>query len=184
MKKNLILIFIIFCFCLRVSAEEFDFMDKSTMDAFENSRRMKPVNEQDYKKIMNKLQEEKDKKKLPKRHFWQKKPKKLEGEALQKSTTGGILPQPYLLVQVSQNLQNEDSIIPQGFYTVAFDQQSNTLLLKQGYTIISAVKMTRAMIEPQIEDLTYIKANPDKDGIKFLYGDIDKHFEAFCRFEK
>ena len=173
-----------FCFCLSASAQEFDFFDKSAMDAFENSKRMKPVNEQDYQKVMQKLQEKKDKRKQPKRHFWQKKPKKLEGTPLQNGTTGGILPQPYLLVQISQNLSNDEAIIPQGFYTVAFNGQNNTLLLKQGHTVIAAVKMTRTPVEPKTDDLYYIKANLENNGVKFLYGEIDNHFEGFCNFYK
>lgn len=184
MKKNLILLFILCCFCLRVSAQEFDFFDKSAMDAFNNPRKTKPVDEKQYQQVMQKLQEEKDKKKLPKRHFWEKKPKKMEGTPLQNSLTGGLLPQPYLLIQISQNLSNEESIIPLGFYTVAFDNKNNTLLLKQGYTVISSVKMIRTPIEPTTDDLYYVRANPEKEGIKFLYGEIDKHYEAFCRFAK
>jgi hypothetical protein len=184
MKKSFLLLFILFCFCLNVSAEEFDFFDKSTMDAFENSKRMKPVNEQDYQKVMKNLQEKKDKGKQPKRHFWQKKPKKLEGTPLQNGTTGGILAQPYLLVQISQTLFNDECIIPQGFYTVAFNSTDSTLHLKQGHTIMAVVKMTKTPIEPQTDDLYYVKTNPKKDGVEFLYGEIDKHYEGFCGFYK
>lgn len=187
MKKIFLLLILFcfcFCFCLDVSAQEFDFFDKSATDAFENSTRMKPVNEQEYQKVMQKLQEKKDKRKQPKKKFWQKKLKKLEGTPLQDGTTGGILPKPYLLIQISQNLYSGETIIPQGFYTVAFDQQNNTLFLKQGHIAIVALKMTRTPIEPQTDDLYYIKTNIEKDGVKLLYGEIDKHFEYFCRFSK
>lgn len=173
-----------FCFCLSVSAQEFDFFDKSAMDAFNNPRKIKPSNDKAVEQVMKQLQEQKDKKKQPKKHFWEKKPKKLDGTPLQNGTTGGLLPQPYLLVQISQNLQNEEAVIPQGFYTVAFDEKTNMLLLKQGYTIISAVRMTRTPLEPKTDDLYYVRANPEKDGVKFLYGEIEKHFEGFCRFVK
>lgn len=183
MKKNLVLLFIIFCFCLSVSAQEFDFFDKSAMDAFNNPRKAKPANDQDVEKAFKQLQDKKDKLKH-KRHFWEKKPVEFEGKALQDGVGGGILPQPYLLVQISQNLQNEETVIPQGFYTVAFDQSNNTLLLKQGYTIMAYVKMAKTPVEPQTDDLYYIKAKPEKDGVKFLYGEIENHFEGFCRFVK
>ena len=173
-----------FCFCLRVSAQEFDFFDRSAMDAFNNPRKTKPVDEKQYQQVMQKLQEQKDKKKLPKKHFWEKTSKKLEGTVLQNNVTGGVLHQPYLLIQISQSLSNEEAIIPLGFYTVAFDNKNDTLLLKQGYNVISAVKMSRTPIEQSTDDLYYIKATPEKDGVKFLYGEIDKHYEAFCRFVK
>jgi len=183
MKKNIVLLFIMFCFCLSVSAQEFDFFDRSAMDAFNNPRKVKPANDKDVENAFKQLQEKKDKHKY-KKHFWEKKPVKLEGTALQNGVGGGILPKPYLLVQVSQSLQNEEAIIPQGFYTVAFDHTNNTLLLKQGYTIMAAVKMSVTAIAPQTDDLYYIKATPEKDGVKFLYGEIEKNYEGFCRFIK
>lgn len=173
-----------FCFCLSVSAQEFDFFDASAMDAFNNPRKVKPANDQDVQKAMKLLQDSKDKRTKKKKHFWEKTPKKLEGTTLQNGIGGGILPKPYLLIQIPQNLKNEEIIIPQGFYTIAFDHDSNTLLLKQGYAVISSIKMSRTSIEPSGDDLYYIKTNPAKDGVKFLYGEIDKHFEAFCRFAK
>ena len=183
MKKNIFLLFIMLCFSLSVSAQEFDFFDKSAMDAFNNPRKVKPANDQDVEKAFKQLEEKKAKLKN-KRKFWQKKTPKLEGTLLQNGVGGGILPKPYLLVQISQSLQNDELIIPQGFYTVAFDHDNNTLLLKQGYTIVAAVRMHRTPVEPSGDDLYYVKINPAKDGVKILYGEIEKHYEVFCKFVK
>lgn len=184
MKKKLFLLFIMLCFCSNAFAEEeFDFFDRSAMDAFNNPRKVKPANDKDVERAFQQLQARKDRLKY-KRHFWEKKPEKLKGDPLQGGIGDNVIKKPYLLLEVTQPLNNGEVVIPQGFYTVSFDDEKDTLFLKQGYSIIAAVRMSRTPIEPKTDDLYYIQTKPQKEGVKFFYGAIDKHYEGFCNFER
>lgn len=185
MKKKFFLLALICLFPLLAFCEELDEFDQG-YDVFTKSRNLKPVSEAEVQQALKQLEERKATKTKKKQHWWSKnKKKKIEGAPLQTGSkkdknNNDVLQKPYLLVQVVYNLVNNNVIIPQGFYTVDFDDRSNTLLLKQGYNVIAAIKMTKALKEPAFEELYYIKAIPENNGVKFLYGDVEKHFEGFC----
>ena len=175
MKKIFCLFFLIFLLTSTALAEEPDEFDNA-MGVFNSQRKIKPVTDQEVQQALKQLQEKKDKR------LRKKKKKKIEGTVLSNEINHNMIEKPYLLLQITRQLYNDGNIIPQGFYTVGFDQSNNTLLLKQGYNVISAIKMTKSQTEPDGEGLYYIKILPCNNGTKFLYGEIEKHFEAFCRF--
>lgn len=185
MKKKIFLLTLIFLFPLIAFCDEIDEFDRG-YDAFTRARNLKPVSEQEVQQALKQLEDKKRAKTEKKKHWWSKnkKDKKIDGTPLQnglKSNDNSVMQRPYLLVQIAYNLINNNALIPQGFYTVDFDESTSTLLLKQGYNIIASIKMARAQKEPDFEELYYIKTVMQNNGIKFIYGAVDKHYEGFCR---
>lgn len=186
MKKNLI--FILICLCLVPSfafaeKDEFD----SGYDAFTRARNLKPVSEQEVQQVLKALEAKKAEKAMKKKHWWSKstKSKKMDGASLSKqgndSNNANVIAKPYLLIQLNDKLLGKDSIIPPGFYTIDFKKDSQTLVLQQGHSPIAEIKMFPSFSPTEFEELYYIKTKREKENIRFMYGEIDKHYEGFCR---
>lgn len=184
MKKKFILILILM-FLIPLNAfcetDEFD----AGYDVFTKARNLKPVSEQEVQQVLKTLEERK-KKKAEKKHWWQreKKTKKIEGAALTKGSgnvNDNVVQKPYLTIQVTEKLLGKNSIIVPGFYAVVFNKDTDTLFLKQGYSPIGEIKMMQSPVEPDFEELYYIKTKRENENIRFLYGEVDKHYEGFCR---
>lgn len=185
MKKKFILILILIFFTPLIAFCETDEFDAG-YDVFTKSRNLKPVSEQEVQQVL-KMLEEKKKKRAEKKHWWQKdkKTKKIEGTALTKEGNNNgndnVVQKPYLLIQVTDKLLGKNTIISPGFYTVVFNKDTDTLVLKQGYSPVGEIKMMPTPTEPDFEELYYIKTKRENENIRFLYGEVDKHYEGFCR---
>lgn len=184
MKKFiLILLFVIFLtpVCAFAETDEFD----AGYDAFARARNLKPVSEEDVQRVLKTLEERKAQKAMKKKHWWQKdkKPKKQDGAALSKqgndAKSGEVVEKPYLLIQLTGKILGKNSIIEPGFYTVGFNKSTETLSLKQGYASVGEIQMQKSFSEPEFEELYYIKTKNEKEYVRFLYGEIDRHYEGF-----
>lgn len=185
MKKKFVLILIFLLFTPLIVFAETDEFDTG-YDVFTTPRNLKPVSEQEVQQVL-KMLEEKKKKKAEKKHWWQraKKDEKLKGDPISKqgsnAENGNVIQKPYLLIQITDKILGKSTIISPGFYTVVFNKDTDTLSLKQGYNAIGEIKMTPAQTEPEFEELYYIKTKREDENIKFIYGEVDKHYEGFCR---
>ncbi len=188
MKKKFVLILILILMMIYplVAFAEMDEFDAG-YNVFTTPRNLKPVSEQEVQQVL-KMLEEKKKKKAEKKHWWQRKDKKeekLKGDPITKegnnANNNNIIQKPYLLIQVTDKILGANTIISPGFYTVVFNKDTDTLSLKQGYNAIGEIKMMPAQTEPEVEELYYIKTKRENENIKFQYGEVDKHYEGFCR---
>lgn len=187
MKKKILIIFLMFAlmpvYAYSEDKDEFD----TGFDAFGVRRDMKPVSEQEVQQAIKTLQANKDKKMKVKKKK-NKKSKKIKGGALSDQIKSGdnssenMLKVPYFSVQVPQDLAIGNILIPLGFYNVDFDHKNEAILLKQGYSIRGVIPMRKTFKEPENADLFYMKTNRQKNGLQFLYGEVNNHYEGFCNF--
>ena len=189
MKKKFVLLILICLFFLPLIAfaesDEFD----TGYDVFTKARNLKPVSEEEVQQVLKALEERKQKNanRKPWWRFWGKE-KSLKGDAL--STQGSdaqndnVIEKSYLLIQLTEKVLGKNSIIEPGFYTVVFNKDTETLSLKQGYNSIGEIKMTSVAPSSDFEELYYIKTKQENENIRFIYGEIDKHYEGFGRILK
>jgi hypothetical protein len=187
MKKKILIVFLMFALMpVCAYSEDKDEFDTG-FDAFGSRRDMKPVSEQEVQQAIKTLQENKDKKMKVKKKK-NKKSKKMKGGILSDqiqpgdNTSESMLKLPYFSVQVPQDLAIENILIPLGFYNVDFDHKNEAILLKHGYSIRGVIPMRKTSKEPENEDLFYMKTNRIHNGLQFFYGEVNNHYEGFCKF--
>lgn len=175
MKKIFILLFLIIFLTPSALAEEGDTLFDSITDFDKYSKYdAKPIDEQEINKAIEKVKNlHKSKKQLIK--------EKAQKGAVLSDGLSGILKEPYLLLQLPVDIYNDGALVKKGFYKTVFLEKDNSILLKQGYKVVTHMKMNKAKQELDTDELYYIDASRANGYLKIMYGAMDRHLENYFK---